>query len=597
MTDKMIEQLEEYFKNSKRDFWIGIQNFQGVRGYTKIPLAPITLLYGQNSAGKSTVHDALLFIHSFLGGKWDSNTTEEHLDRWANHHRVSTPLIKDYLGNPDDVVISISASATVSNYFDWESEYYKNQDFVREEPAYQLFSIEPSISFQIDMFFSNQFKKNNNEEWIIRQVSLYLGGDLIVDLTFDENDYTKSNVNQVKYYHIKINKKHTVYSFIDSFFGHGIEGVISNSLIDDSIIGASIDENLIYLSNLQLDDSLEWKKPIDWSDYDCENWESLPSDELRFRDLVASLFMVPSLAASDKIDFNSVPPIRPIPSKKSVIFRSSAHEIAELSCWSYLASYVRAKFISDNFPVIAKEKNEPPQIAQDIVASFLGVPYHTGHSVLDQVNRILSHPLFLNTDYEISGECLFLTPINVFNVFNESTDKSNDEMQELLHKLDAEIHLMLKQKSNGQLIEIEDVGVGVSQIIPVLFAIVAGSRQVFIQQPELHLHPKLQAQLADAFIEQVYKNIRNLGYPCFVVESHSEHFLLRLLRRIRETHKSDIKNKLFSLSSQHVSVLYVDKLEDGSSKIFPLRLSPEGEFIDRWPHGFFTERDGELFDE
>jgi predicted ATPase len=69
MTDKIIEKLEEYFENSKRDFWIGIQNFQGVRGYTKIPLAPITLLYGQNSAGKSTVHDALLFIHNFLGGK------------------------------------------------------------------------------------------------------------------------------------------------------------------------------------------------------------------------------------------------------------------------------------------------------------------------------------------------------------------------------------------------------------------------------------------------------------------------------------------------------------------------------------------------
>jgi hypothetical protein len=72
---------------------------------------------------------------------------------------------------------------------------------------------------------------------------------------------------------------------------------------------------------------------------------------------------------------------------------------------------------------------------------------------------------------------------------------------------------------------------------------------------------------------------------------------LRLLRRIRETSKSDIKNKLIGLSAEHVSVLYVDKLEDGSSKIFPLRISHDGEFIDRWPNGFFTERDGDLFDE
>jgi predicted ATPase len=600
MTDKSIEQLDEYFENSKRDFWIGIQNFQGVRGYTKIPLAPITLLYGQNSAGKSTVHDALLFIHNFLGGKWDSKTAEEYLDRWANHHRVSAPLTKDYLGKPDDVIISINSVTTGTGYFAWETKYYSNKDFVREEPAYKLFN-DNIIPFRIDMFFSTCLRKNNKHEWFIRKVSLYLGDDIFMDINFNEKEYKpdiNSSITTAKYHKVKINKKHIVCEFIDSFFLHGIEGIISGSWIDDSIIGASIDENWIKLSNLQLGDQLEWKRLIDWSDYDCDLWEHLTYDEFRFRDLLDSLFMIPSLSASDNLTFNSVPPIRPIPSKKSVIFRKSGYKVdsedSELNCWSDLASNVCSKFILDNYPANAKKENEVSTIAQDIVTAFTGIPYHTEHSALDEVNRILTHPLFLNTDYEISGECFFLTPINVFN---ENADKTNDEMQELLHKLDAEIYLMLRQKSNGQLIEIEDVGVGVSQIIPVLVAIVSGLRQVFIQQPELHLHPKLQAQLADAFIEQVYKNIQNLGYPCFVIESHSEHFLLRLLRRIRETHKSDIKNKLFSLSSNDVSVLYVDKLEDGSSKIFPLRISPEGEFIDRWPHGFFTERDGELFDE
>ena len=41
----------------------------------------------------------------------------------------------------------------------------------------------------------------------------------------------------------------------------------------------------------------------------------------------------------------------------------------------------------------------------------------------------------------------------------------------------------------------------------------------------------------------------------------------------------------------------VDKTKEGTSNIVQLRLSEEGEFIDRWPNGFFTERDGELFDE
>ena len=83
------------------------------------------------------------------------------------------------------------------------------------------------------------------------------------------------------------------------------------------------------------------------------------------------------------------------------------------------------------------------------------------------------------------------------------------------------------------MIEIEDVGVGISQIIPVLEAIFSHSR-VFVQQPELHLHPKLQAQLADVFVEITSKNIDGyILHPCFIIESHSEHFLLRLLRRIR----------------------------------------------------------------
>ena len=79
MTNKIIEQLEEYFENSKQERSFGIQNFQGVREYTKIPLASLTLVYGQNSAGKSTIHDAQQFIHGFFSGKWDCKLTAEYL--------------------------------------------------------------------------------------------------------------------------------------------------------------------------------------------------------------------------------------------------------------------------------------------------------------------------------------------------------------------------------------------------------------------------------------------------------------------------------------------------------------------------------------
>ena len=59
-----------YLQQCPKERWIALQNFQGIRGYTKIPLAPITLLYGQNSAGKSSIHDVFHFIKVLLD-EWD----------------------------------------------------------------------------------------------------------------------------------------------------------------------------------------------------------------------------------------------------------------------------------------------------------------------------------------------------------------------------------------------------------------------------------------------------------------------------------------------------------------------------------------------
>ena len=131
---------------------------------------------------------------------------------------------------------------------------------------------------------------------------------------------------------------------------------------------------------------------------------------------------------------------------------------------------------------------------------------------------------------------------------------------------------------------------------------------VHIQQPELHLHPKLQAQLADVFIKGV--NEEEFSH-FFLLESHSEHLLLRMLRRIRESNATKSTqaempagsgavvnlNKIRErhLTADQVSVVYVSKDENGITQLKPLRLNDDGEFLDRWPDGFFTERDRELF--
>ena len=114
----------------------------------------------------------------------------------------------------------------------------------------------------------------------------------------------------------------------------------------------------------------------------------------------------------------------------------------------------------------------------------------------------------------------------------------------------------------------------------------------FIQQPELHLHPALQGRMGDFFISALGISPKQL-----IIETHSEHMLLRILKRIRQTNGDTLSDDRLKISRDDVSVLYFDPQPNGSTKIKNLRISLDGEFMDRWPKGFFEERYEDLFDE
>lgn len=128
---------------------------------------------------------------------------------------------------------------------------------------------------------------------------------------------------------------------------------------------------------------------------------------------------------------------------------------------------------------------------------------------------------------------------------------------------------------------------------------------VAVEQPELHIHPRIQARLGDLLISaadwSVYEELEARGqFPeraSFLIETHSEHLVLRLMRRIRET--NEIEDGLppngCPFYPHQLAVYYVERDEDNRVRFVPLRVSPDGEFIDRWPGGFFEERAEELF--
>jgi len=137
-----------------------------------------------------------------------------------------------------------------------------------------------------------------------------------------------------------------------------------------------------------------------------------------------------------------------------------------------------------------------------------------------------------------------------------------------------------------------DVGVGMSQVIPVVTAALDRSTGTLaVEQPELHIHPMMQVELGDLFIEQI-----QTGNKMFIVETHSEHLILRLLRRIRETRQRKLPDKERSLRLQpeQLSITYFWPTMDGVEKT-NIDVNEKGRFNDRWPKGFFDERAEELF--
>jgi predicted ATPase len=126
---------------------------------------------------------------------------------------------------------------------------------------------------------------------------------------------------------------------------------------------------------------------------------------------------------------------------------------------------------------------------------------------------------------------------------------------------------------------ITDVGFGVSQILPVLALCyyVPEGASILLEQPEIHLHPAVQSSLADVLIDAV--NTRNVQ---IIVESHSEHLLRRLQRRIAE-----------ELIGADRVALYFCAMDDAASKIDKLDVDLFGN-ITNWPPEFFGDEMGDL---
>ena len=188
--------------------------------------------------------------------------------------------------------------------------------------------------------------------------------------------------------------------------------------------------------------------------------------------------------------------------------------------------------------------------------------------------------------------------------------------------------LQLINKHTGLWSSFADVGFGFSQLLPMIALLRASEgRTIMIEQPELHLHPAMQAELGDLIINSCLDDETDEIKNSLIIETHSEHLILRILRRIRESSEG-VNTSTPSINPENISILYVQpgkaglqRMRDGNknenslpsskpndkddvlyvqlgnngSEVIHIPVTEDGGFERPWPNGFFAERAKELF--
>lgn len=173
--------------------------------------------------------------------------------------------------------------------------------------------------------------------------------------------------------------------------------------------------------------------------------------------------------------------------------------------------------------------------------------------------------------------------------------KITNEVRRWLRKFDiaADIRLsrlgkthyyqvLIKDNMTGHEINFADTGFGVSQTLPIIIECFHASIDsiILIEQPEIHLHPKAQASLGDLFIQGIKQKYRS-----FIIETHSEHIISRICRRIAEGEE---------IKKEDVAIYYFEPTPKGTH-IQEITIDDDGQFMS-FPTGFFEEDIEEAFE-
>lgn len=520
---------------------ITVENFKGISEEVTIPIKPITLIFGANSAGKSTILHAMAYARELL----ERNNPD------AGRTLTGRDCLD--LGGFLNLVHGHDKERKIKIRFDYHLDDdglppYFDENEVDDIPNFNSFALD-SFWLELEVLYNDL---EVSDKVLISKYSIGINDEHIAEIA----------MSQLSDPMMHLNFEHSFFKTKDDDLTEFIKNVYENSFIEEDENGPG---GIQIEKDYQVNTLFNFNKPFELNDWPVQS--GIGVDEFnKFIFLISQFILRPGEMILEELQSTRyLGPIREIPPRSFLAPRryDPSRWVDGMAAWDILQRYSNDPFI-------------------EMVNSYLssiGLAYSLEKSVYKEL--------------PVNSEAML-----IIQKLQELADDPEEDVERLvnaLQTLNEKSKIKIIDEKNGASVNPQDIGVGVSQVIPVIVGAINSSWskcKIFtVEQPELHLHPTAQCELMDVFLDQFTKFPDSV--PLYLLETHSEHLILRLLRRMREGAAANDPDS-YKIDQDDVAIVYVNS--DGQeTTLINLRISEDGEIIDPWPGGFFPERMKEMF--
>ncbi len=550
-----------------------IQNFKGIEGPIEIPIKPVTLLYGVNSAGKSSILHSMHFIRGVLDN-YELNpmgspyaTDDIDLGGFLNllhKHSIGRRMVLGYdlnLNNIDLPEYGATSSISISNKL---REAYVEFGFSADDQDHS-----PKLDYYL--------------------VSLN-GADVALVMP----DTVQVAAGRKRLAHINVRHPllesaarsvETVAPTVALDLRKLIPRTEDDDFLDAELVGASQEE----IESRREERKLELAAEYTWH---SEHRDLLKYPVTGFRNGLPRWGKVVSSPAFDEITVDKfeesaddVDLIEIAPGVLTELIVGPLEVLRDLLVDSRAIGPLRA---------IPKRRLNLDSFANEVgwyggLAAWSRL-HECSAAQLAEVSSWLYDPNRLGTGYGLEREEFREVPLQYLDAVRSGASTAFDLNWASVDALPVNRRVWLVDTKNHVRVTPHDVGVGLSQLIPVVAASVdSHGTLLLIEQPELHIHPRVQVGLGDLYLQSAANFGRN-----FLIETHSEALLLRMMKRIRQTQDGELPPGVPPASSSDIAV-YLIQNEGKGVAIMQMRMNERGEFLKPWPKGLFEESLRETF--